>query len=172
MAHDYRGFQDKMAGDLSQASVTAQGYGDNKVVKSTKVRIRQSDLETLVPTGATVEFLATPCHKLKFGDIIFVRKDKEFVLRRFLAFEMIKKGTMIAVARVAPPAVETYPDSAIIGRVMSVEVRGKSYDPHKVETLMDRFKNEWTCFGTSTPFKRMANGVRRMTRLLAPKKKG
>jgi hypothetical protein len=164
--NDYRGFQDKMQGDLSQASVTAQGYGDAKYAKNSRVRIRQSDLETLIPSGSSVEFVPVACHKLKFGDIVFIRKDKEMSIRRFLAFEVVKRGTMVAVVRLSPPTVETYQDSAIVGKVVRVEAHGKTFDPLKMESLSDKLKNQWTCFGTSNPFQRMLNGARRFGKMM------
>ena len=169
MAQDYRGFQDKVYGDLNQASVTAQSY--DKVGKTSKVRIRHSDLEHLIPHGASVEFVATPCHKLKYGDIVFVRKDKEFAIRRFLAFQFVKGGARVAVARASPVGVETHPDAAIVGKIIGVEVHRKHYDPHKKESLMQRFRNEWTAYGTSAPLQRIVRGVKSFGLLFKKKSK-
>lgn len=169
MAQDYRGFQDKLNSDLNQASVTAQTYGD-KVGKTSKVRIRHSDFEELIPHGAAVEFIATPCHKLKYGDIIFVRKDKEFAVRRFLAFQMTKGGAKVAVARANPSGVELHADTSVVGKIVGVEAKGEHYDPHKRESLMQRFRNEWTAYGTSTPFQRMVRSFKSFSRLLSKKK--
>lgn len=169
MAQDYRGFQDKMAGDLSQASMAAAGM--EKVGKGSKVRIRTSDIEALVPSGSSVEFKPIACHKLKFGDILFVRLNKEFVLRRFVSFQIGRQGAVVAVARVLPPSLESYPDTAIVGRVMRVESKGVAFDPHKKEGLGQRIKNEWTCFGTSTPVHRVLRGFKTFGQMMAPKKK-
>jgi hypothetical protein len=155
MAHDYRGFQDKVKGDLGAAAATAQGQ------KSSKVRLRESDLPALIPQGASVEFAAVPFHRLKWGDIIFISVNREFVLRRFVEFEVRKKGTVVRVARATPPGIEEYPDTSIVGRVVVVEVKGQKFDPHTKESQMTRWGNEWTCFGTSTPMERIAKGLRK-----------
>lgn len=160
MASDYRGFQDKIGADMATASAAAAGMEGNKAAKGTKVRIRNSDMESLIPAGSSVEFMPTACHKLKFGDIVFVRQDKEFVLRRFVGFQIGKKGAMIAVAKPNPAKMEQYPDTSLVGRVVSVESRGQHYDPLKKESLGTRWRNEWTCFGTSSPFTRLARGLK------------
>jgi hypothetical protein len=160
MSSDYRGFQDKISSDMASASASAASMEGHSGTKGTKVRLRHSDMEPLIPAGSAVEFMPAACHKLKFGDIVFVRHEKEFVLRRFVGFQVGKKGAVIAVARPNPPALEQYPDLALVGRVCSVEVRGQRYDPHKKESLGTRFRNNWTCFGTSTPLKRLAHTLK------------
>ena len=101
MAHDYRGFQDKIGADMATASATAAGM-EKKGGKATKVRIRQSDLEPLIPSGAMIEYIPVAAHKIKFGDVVFVRAGKELVLRRFIGFQIGKNGSMICVARANP----------------------------------------------------------------------
>lgn len=160
MAHDYRGFQDKINGDLSQASAAASSMERGVGGKGSKVRLRQSDMENLIPSGASVEFIAMPPHRLKFGDIIFVRINKEFSLRRFVGFEIGKNGmSTVSVAKPQPPSVERHPDTAVLGKVVKVEHGGKSYDPHKAESAMAKLRNQWTCFGTSTPLARITRGL-------------
>jgi len=164
---DYRGFQDKIGADLASASASAASY---EKTRGSKVRIRHSDLEALIPAGSSVEFQPTTCTKLRFGDIIFVRQNKEFVLRRFVGFQLNNRGTAtMSVARVQPAGLESYPDAALVGRVTQVESRGQHFDPHKKEGLMDRWRNEWTCFGTSTPIQRMVYHLKAFGRLMKKK---
>ena len=164
MAHDYRGFQDKVKGDLGAAAATAQS-------KNGKVRIRESDLPKLIPAGSSVEFAAVPLLRLKWGDIVFVSVNREFVLRRFVEFELRKKVTVVTVVRASPPGVEEYPDTAIVGKVMGVECKGQRYDPHSKESITTRWGNEWTCFGTSSPVQRIAKGLRKYGFIGKKKKK-
>ena len=170
MAHDYRGFQDKMHSDMTAASATAASMDQRG--KGSKVRIRTSDMEGLIPSGSSVEFIPIACHKLKFGDIVFVRNNKEFVLRRFVSFNLNKAGgAMVALARIKPPALEQYQDSLLVGRVTSVESQGKVFDPHKKESFGQRMSNEWTCFGTSSPLKRLVSGLRSFGKMMKITKK-
>lgn len=166
MAQDYRGFQDKIGADMASASASAAGM---EKLRGTKLRIRNSDLEKLIPSGSTVEYQPMPCHRLKFGDIIFVRAGKEFVLRRYIGFQVAKAGAVAAVARANPARLETYPDAAVVGKVLSVDAAGKHFDPHKKESQMQRWANEWTCFGTSTPLKRLAHKLKLFGRLMNKK---
>lgn len=154
MAHDYRGFQDKVKSDLGAAAATAQ-------TKNGKVRIRDSDLPKLIPVGSSVEFAVVPLLRLKWGDIVFVSINREFVLRRFVEFELKKKVTVVRVARANPPAIEEFPDNAIVGKVVGVECKGQRYDPHAKESIATRWGNEWTCFGTSSPVQQFAKGLRK-----------
>lgn len=167
MAQDYRGFQDKIGADMASASASAAGM---EKIKGTKLRIRQSDLESLIPAGSTVEYQPIPCHRLKFGDIIFVRSGKEFVLRRYVGFQVGKNGAVAAVARANPARLETYPDTAVVGKVTGVDSQGRHFDPHKKESQMQRWANEWTCFGTSTPLKRLAHNLKMFSRMMSKKK--
>ena len=167
MSHDYRGFQDKIGADMATASASAAGM---ERTGSSRVRLRNSDLETLVPSGASIEFQPTGCHKLKFGDIVLVRQNKEFVLRRFVSFHIGKGGgAIVSLAKARPPLVEQFQDTMLVGRVMNVEARGQRYDPHKKESLGTRWRNEWTCFGTSSPLARIARGLRTFGKMMKKK---
>ncbi len=168
MGHDYRGFQDKISGDVGTASLAAGSM--EKTGKSTKVRIRNSDLESLVPSGSAVEFIPMAAHRLKFGDIIFVRAGKEMVIRRFLAFAITKNGSMAQVVKMGPPTIEVYPDTALVGRINKVEAGGQVYDPLKKESLTQRFANGWSCFGTSSPFTRLMRNLKAFGQMMKKKK--
>ncbi len=168
MAHDYRGFQDKIGADMASASATAAGM-DKKGGKSTRVRIRQSDLEPLIPAGAMIEYIPVAAHKMKFGDVVFVRAGKEMVLRRFIGFQIGKNGSMICVARANPAKQEVYADTTLVGKVLSVESKGVSYDPLKKEPLLVRWKNEWTFFGTSSMFARIGRNLKNFGKMMKKK---
>lgn len=165
MGSDYRGFQDKVMADVSQASMTAatmekSGRGNSKV------RIRASEMEPLIPNGSAIEYTATAGHKLKFGDIIFVRTGKDLSLRRFIAFEVGKGGARVVCVRVSPPTMEQHPDTSIVGKVVRVDAGGQSYDPYKKESLGQRWANEWTYFGTCTPLQRIQRSFRAFGKLM------
>lgn len=167
---DYRGFQDKIGADMASASATAAGMDRGQ--KGSKLRIRASDLEELVPSGSQIEFVPSTCHKLKFGDVLLVRMGQEFVLRRFVGWHVTKAGgAMMQVARANPPKVESYPDTQLVGKIIKVEARGGSYDPVKKETMGKRWANEWTCFGTSSPWRRIANNLKIFGKMMGKTKK-
>lgn len=167
MSHDYRGFQDKIGADMATASAAAAGM--DRGAKGSKLRIRHSDMEALVPSGAMVEFIPTTGHKLKFGDIVLVRTGNEFSLRRFVSFQILKGGAAVSVARIAPPKLESYPDTSLVGKVTKVEAKGSSYDPLKKEGQLVKWRNEWTFFGTSSMFKRLANNLKVLGKMMKKK---
>lgn len=168
MANDYRGFQDKISGDLGQASMAAHGM-DKDFKKASKVRIRNSDIEGLVPSGSLVEFMPMACHRMKFGDILFIRQNKEFVLRRFVSFQVNKSGPSVIVARVSPPALEKYSDTSVVGKISKVDSKGTVYDPHKKEPILARLGNHWSCFGTSSPFQRLGQNLKIFGKMMVKK---
>lgn len=168
MGNDYRGFQDKISGDLGQASMAAHGMDKDKK-KASKVRLRKSDIENLVPSGSLVEFMPLACHKMKFGDIVMVRQGNEFVLRRFVSFQIGKAGPTVVVAKVTPPALEKYSDTSIVGKIGKVEAQGKVYDPHQKESFSARFGNRWSCFGTSSPFQRLGRTLKVFGKMMTRK---
>lgn len=167
MGHDYRGFQDKIGADMASASATAMGM--EKGGKGSKVRIRQSDLEPLIASGSMIDFAPVAAHRLKFGDIVFVRAGNELVLRRFIGFQIGKSGSVVAVARANPARQEVYPDTAIVGKVNSVETKGVSFDPLKKESQLERWKNELTFFGTSSLFSRISRNLKNFGRMMKKK---
>jgi len=157
-SRDYRGFEDKVAGDLSKASLQAQALdGAKRSGNVQKMRIRDSDLPELVPAGSTIEFEQIPFHKLKFGDVIYCRFERELVLRRFIRLRMQKggQGELHVTKQAAVNMVQILPTAALVGRVFSVESKGQTYDPRKLETGMKAFTNYITEFGTSTPLDRL-----------------
>lgn len=157
-SRDYRGFEDKLAGDLSKASLQAQTLDTSKkTAHSQKMRIRDSDLPGLVPGGSVIEFLQLPFHKLKFGDIIFCRFDKELVLRRFIRIKMLQSGNSEMHVTTQGPnnMVQILPCAALVGRVLAVEAKGQTYDPRKLEGGLQGFMNWMTEYGTSTPLDRL-----------------
>lgn len=158
MGHDYRGFQDKIGADMATASAAAAGM--DRGAKGSKMRIRASDMESLVPSGSLIEFVPTTGHKLKFGDIVMVRSGTEFCLRRFVSFQIVKGGAMVSVARISPPKLETYPDTSLVGRVTKAESKGVSFDPLKKESQLVKWRNEWTFFGTSSMFSRIGQNLK------------
>ena len=167
MSHDYRGFQDKIGADMATASAAAAGM--DRGAKGSKLRIRQSDLESLIPSGSLVEFIPTTGHKLKFGDIVLVRIGTEFSLRRFCGWQIVKTGSLVSVARANPPKLENYPDTALVGKITKVEAKGVTYDPLKKESQLVKWRNEWTFFGTSSMFKRIGQNLKIFGKMMKKK---
>ena len=167
MGHDYRGFQDKIGADMATASAAAAGM--DRGAKGSKMRIRQSDIEALIPSGAMIEFIPTTGHKLKFGDIVMVRSGTEFNLRRFCSFQIVKGGATVSVARINPPKLESYSDTALVGKITKVEAKGSSYDPLTKESQMAKWRNEWTFFGTSSMFSRIGQNLKILGKMMKKK---
>lgn len=157
-SRDYKGFEDKVAGDLSKASLQAQSLGGGKKSANTqKMRIRDSDMPKTVPPGSTIEFEQITFHKLKFGDIVFCRFDKELCIRRFIRIKMMKSGNAeMHVTREGPDnMVQILPGAALVGRITTVEFKGQMFDPRKLEGGLAAFQNYLTEYGTTTPLERI-----------------
>ena len=154
MSKDYRGFEDKIGGDLSKASLQAQTLEQTGSKKSStqKLRVRGSDLPALIPAGSVIEFEAVPVSKLKFGDIVFCRFDKELCLRRFIRIRYLKnRDAELHVTQQGPNnMVQILPCGALVGRVISAESRGNHYNPRKLESAMTSLTNRITEFGTTS----------------------
>ena len=155
---DYEKFNTKVTGDVSQASFHAQSL-DNRSVR-TKVRIRESCIESLIPSHSAVEIEQLTFHNLKFGDIVLVRDKKEFVIRRFIRFEV--RGVDLIVIHVVNQhwkIAEEFRDSAIQGRIRMVESKGVVFNPYKKESFGARLRNRLTYFGTSSPWQRLMSSA-------------
>lgn len=169
MGSDYRGFQDKMMGDISQASAVAQSQ--NRSGKGgTRLRLRASDLEALIPSGSTIEYSALPPHRMRFGDIVLTRQGAEVHLRRFAGFSIVKGGAYVQLVSPQQKLVERLPDTSVVGKVTGVEVAGKMVNPLKKESWSHAIANRLTCFGTSSVGAGIGESFKGLLRLTGIKK--
>ena len=167
---DYEAFNAKMMGDVNQASFSAQGL--EKGVAHTKVRIRESCIEELIPSNSAIEIEQVPFHKLRFGDFVLVRDGKEFVIRRFVRFEVRSvEEIVIHVVNQKWKIAEEFRDGQINGRILKVDARGgSSFDPKGKEGAMKRINNRLTHFGTSSPWQRFTSTMGMVGNLLLRRK--
>lgn len=162
MGYDYRGFQDSVAGELNRASMAAQGM---QVGNQRKVRIKDSDLAR-IPPGASVELETVPFHRLRCGDVVMVRNGSEVQLRRFLKLGMTGSRTFLVTTHdKANEGVETLKTGALVGRIVSAEYRGHTYNPGE-EGALQALLNRLTDYGTTNPFRKMARGVATLAKVL------
>ena len=69
LSKDYRDLQSQIAGDLTAAATSASLAGGSK---NRKVRIIDSELPSVIPTGSRVSLESVAFEKLSMGDIICV----------------------------------------------------------------------------------------------------
>ena len=118
--------------------------------------MRNSALPSAIPAGATIEIEAITFHKVKFGTIVYVKLEQELALRRFLRVEVIMEHDFIVVVREKGKRVERLPANALVGRVISADMQGKSMRvPHGGNII------DWmTDFGVTTPIHKIRNLLR------------
>lgn len=149
----YKGFNDRMQGEVAKASVSAAVTIGDKVQR---IRLRNSALPSAIPAGATIEIEPITFHKVKFGAVIYVKLENELALRRFLRVEVIKDHDFIVVVREKARRVEYLPANALVGRVIAADMQGKSMRiPHGGHLI------DWmTDFGVTTPIHKIRNLLR------------
>jgi hypothetical protein len=159
MSNRYTGFQDKMKGDMGQASIQAQGLEGTKATRkdTTRTRLRTSDMPSVAPAAAHIDFENVTFHKLRHGDVILCRIDRDVNLRRFLRFKLSNDGTttLMVTRESSTPMIEMVPSNALIGRVVTVEYREKLVAVKKLNRGLTALKNKLTDFGTTSPGERL-----------------
>lgn len=149
----YRGFNDRMSGEIHKASISASVQINDKVQR---IRLRNSALPSAIPAGATIEVEAITFHKVKFGTIVYVKLENELALRRFLRLEVILDHDWIVVVREKAKRVERLPANALVGRVIAADMQGKSIRLSHGGNIID-----WmTDFGVTTPIHKIRNLLR------------
>lgn len=149
----YRGFSERVAGDLHSASISAQTQINDKVQR---IRLRNSALPSTIPPGATIEIESITFHKVKFGTIVYVKLENELALRRFLRVEVILDHDWIVVVREKAKRVERLPANSLVGRVIAADLQGKSLRLSHGGNIFD-----WmTDFGVTTPIHKIRNLLR------------
>lgn len=145
---DYSSLKNRIAGDVSAAAATASlaSGGKNK-----KLRVRESDLPSVIPNGATVTVESVPFAKLNMGDIICVNLNKQTRLRRFIKLKMTSDDVLLLTGYEGRKTKDPLVKTSLIGRVVEVETESGRRDPCK-ENVVQQFWNKLTEYGTHKPF--------------------
>lgn len=112
----------------------------------------KSDLAALVPDGAVLEVQAVNFTKLQMGDVICVSSGRETSVRRYVKLKMTQKGEYLLCAYDGLGKKEALPKSSLIGKVVSVQAGGRTYDPSKEEGALKAFWGKLTEYGTHKAF--------------------
>lgn len=144
MSKDYSALQNEIAGDLNAAATSAAGQK--------KIKLTNSDLKSLIPDNAVLELQPVQFTKLQMGDVICVSSGRDTVVRRFVKLKMTKQGEYLLCAYDGFGKKEALPKSCLIGRVVSVQAQGQTYDPRKKEGAFASFWGKLTEYGTHKAF--------------------
>ena len=148
MSNDYRQLQNQIAGDLSAAATSAHlAQGASRK----KIRVSNSELPSVIPSGATISIESVVMGKLVMGDILCVNLGQGPQVRRFLRLKMTKSDTLVLTAREDSNKKEPVPKSALVGRVVEAEAGGRTWVPSR-ENPLKRFGRRLTEYGTHKPF--------------------
>ena len=148
MSNDYATFRNSMMQDLNSAAISARAQQGRS---RQKLRLADSDLPTLIPSGADIVVQPSVFTKLKTGELIYVRTRQGLKVRRFIKLKSTAKDSYLTVTHEGSSKKELLPKGALIGKVLSVEHEGKKYNPGS-EGLLARFRNLLTEYGTHVPF--------------------
>jgi hypothetical protein len=149
VSKNYSNLQNELAGDLTAAATSVSLMGANG---TKKVRIGKSHLPRLIPDGATLEVQAVTFTKLQMGDVICVSAGRDTVVRRFVKLKMTKADTYLLTAYDGFTKKEVLPKGALIGKVVSVQAQGRTFDPQKEENFLTAFWGRLTEYGTHKAF--------------------
>lgn len=163
MSNDYRGFQDRMAGDLAKASMAAHAFGS----KNQRVRLMASDIPA-IPAGSYIYVEPMPYHKLKPGNIVYVRSGGALCLRRFLHLVIDGLTTQLAVTPGGAPQ-ETIPGNALVGKVVKAEYQKREFDPNR-EGLLQWIANRFTDYGSLSVGQKIGRSLSGVARVFRRKK--
>jgi hypothetical protein len=167
--HDYDKFNQKVAQDVNRANFAAQSL--DKKHTTTKVKIRTSSMEEVIPSGSTIELEIVPFHMLKFGDIILVRSGNDILLRRFLKYSIrAKHDIVLYTSDQVSPYVQDYSEKALNGKVISADSKGVPVNPYKKDRGLNAIRNRWTQYGTSTPIERLLANLKFLAGIMRPQK--
>ena len=144
LSKDYSALQNEIAGDLSAAATSASGQK--------KIKLTESDLKSLIPDNSVLEIQPVQFTKLQMGDVICVSSGRNTVVRRYVKLKMTKQGEYLLCAYDGFGKKEALPKSCLIGKVVSVQAQGKTYDPRKAEGAFAGFWGKLTEYGTHKAF--------------------
>ncbi len=166
MAKDYRGFQDQVMGDVKKAALQAVAITGEGGITGKKIRLRKSDLAGVVPPGSSVRLIPTVFHKLQSGDVICARVEKDIVVRRYVRYEMDGAEAILLVTHDNASLLEEITSAQLIGRVVEVEFKGKTWDPRAELTGLKAWLGKLTDYGTTNPLKKIWYSLLDLKRVL------
>jgi hypothetical protein len=117
-----------------------------------QVRLNESELPSLIPSGAILNVKAVKFSELKMGDLICVRVGSTLVVRRFVKTKMTRSNTFLLTAKEGFDKKEAIARTSLIGKVEKVCCGGTSYDPAQREGILTQFWGKLTEYGTHKPF--------------------
>ena len=139
----------RVSQELRVASAAFSALGG---AKSQRVRMQESDVPSLVPSGASLKVSTVRFQDLKMGDLICVRIGSRLAVRRFVKTKIAKSDTYLLTAREGFGKKEALLRSSLIGRIDGVEFQGLKYDPSKQENVLKKFWGMLTEYGTHKAF--------------------
>jgi hypothetical protein len=148
LSKDYTHFEKELAGELTAAATTVSMGASG----ARKVKLPTSELKALIPDGAVLEVAAVQFTKLQMGDVICVNTGREMAVRRYVKLKMTKNGEYLLTAYDNCGKKEALPKSALVGKVVSVQAQGRTYDPRKAENPLAAFWGKLTEYGTHKAF--------------------
>ena len=150
MNKDYSNLHQSIAGDVTAAATAASLVGGKK---RKKLRLRGSDLPSLVPGGSQVCIEAVAVGKLTMGYIICINPGNGEApqVRRFVKLKITKDDTYLLTASEGVAKKQPLPKSALVGKVVEAEANGKKWDPTQ-ENPLKKFWGKLTEYGTHKPF--------------------
>lgn len=146
MSKDYSALQNQLKGDFAAAATLANNGSGRRI------KVMKSDLNVLVPVGSTVEIEPITITKLQMGDVVCISSAKEVVLRRFIRLKMTNANTYMVLAHANSKEKEQALNSALIGKVVNVNLKGENYDPSKKENFVQALWGRLTEYGTHKAF--------------------
>lgn len=138
-----------LVAELRAAATTASMTDTGK---TRNVHLLDSDLPDLIPSQSLLKVRSVKFTNLRMGDIICVRVGSSFQVRRFVKTKITRSHTLLLTAKGNSDKKEPIPQSALLGKVESVEYGGRTFDPTKSENLLKKFWGKLTEYGTHRPF--------------------
>ncbi len=144
VASSYREVARSAASDLNKAAMVSRlTEATGKSVK--KVRVPNDDNAPFLPRGAMAHFRSLDVSRLKPGRFIILRRGGDLSIRRFIRLQVTTTSLLIHVARVNGPLEKPITPSSLVGQIVAVEVKEKTYDPTPPATVEDFFTEYGTC---------------------------
>ena len=112
----------------------------------------ESDLPGLVPSQSLLKVRSVKFVELKRGDIICVRVGSNFRIRRFVKSKITRTTTLLLTVKEGEDQKDPIPLNALLGKVDSVEVGGRVFDPLKEESFLQSLWGKLSEYGTHRPF--------------------
>lgn len=142
-------FPTNLAEELSAAATAASMTSSGT---TRHIQLADSELPSLVPSGSLLKVRATKFSVLNMGDLICVRVNGAFAVRRFVKTKFTNSDTYILVAHEGNTEKEVLPRNCLLGKIEAINAGGKTYNPLASEGPIKRFWGKLTEYGTHKPF--------------------